>query len=183
MEHMEYNGTNTLEQIGKFNRVMLLAPDNYWRHTVTYLLKVTNGMGPDTWWVNMIPQCLRNNILLLDVREAAIIHDYMYGLINKSYTYKEHLLYKEYADRLFLCNLMRIIEDNYNKERKDIGFLGFIERWFVKRRYKARKKEATKVYTLVADHGTSAFFANKYIDSDGRVKPRTKRIEVPNDED
>ena len=150
------------ERIGNFNKIKLLAPTNYWNCGTRYLSRITNGMGPNTWWVNWCPSSVRNQILLLDVREAAVIHDYMYGLKHRGWSLKEHKAYKKLADDLFIANLMRIIENNYAIEKADIGFFGFLDRWYTKKSYQARKVLARDLYSLVVEHGDKAFFVGKH---------------------
>lgn len=77
---------------------MLYAPDKYYLLSPAMRRELVNGAGskgygwlvPDTIWG-------------LSIREAANIHDYMYSLGTS-------IEDKEQADRVFLNNMLRIIE-------------------------------------------------------------------------
>lgn len=146
---------------GKFNKVLLTAPVDYWACTKKKVLKRVNGMGPDTWYVNVIPGKIRNQIILLDVREAAYIHDYMYGVKHKGWSIEEHLAYKELADQLFIENLLDIINDNHDKELQNIYWFKAIQRWFINARYESRIKIAREYYGYIVLAGDDFFLANK----------------------
>ena len=146
---------------GKFNKVLLKAPTDYWMQDNETILKETNGMGPDSFWVNWIPEKLRNQVLLLDVSEAAYIHDWMYSVEHEGWSKADHMLYKHLADEIFLYNLFSIIESNYDKELLNVKYFKRIQKWFIKKRYLARKEEAKKLYYLVDHYGLVAFLADK----------------------
>lgn len=111
----------------------LFSPPEYWQLTQEAKDRICNGMGAkDSALAKLIP----NKRYGLDVTEAGNIHDYMYhvGL---------DLADKEEADRVFLNNLIRIIN-------KQGGWLAFF-----------RRRRALKYYEAVHHFGGPAFWANK----------------------
>jgi len=147
---------------GKFNKVELEAPIDYWMQTNEWLGKNTNGMGPDCWYVNIFSSKMRNQLLLLDVKEAAVIHDYMYGVKHEGWSLKQHLEYKKFADEMFLSNLYTIINDNHNKELQKVRWFKWLQVWFINMRYEARNESALGLFYLVqSQEGDQAFLKNK----------------------
>ncbi len=111
----------------------LFAPKYYYLLTPEEKKDICNGMGAkDSVLSAMVP----NTMWFLDVTEAGNIHDYMY-YIGKTIEDKEE------ADRVFLNNLMRIIN---NKG----GWLGPL-----------RRRRAMKYYEAVYYFGGSAFWEGK----------------------
>jgi len=79
--------------------IKLFAPSSFWRSDPKVIEAVTNGCGPQGWKVDVIP----DKILGLEITIACRIHDWMYG----QGTCMED---KATADRVFLNNLLRIID-------------------------------------------------------------------------
>ncbi len=112
---------------------LLYAPDMYWKLTKAEKSEICNGVGPKgLGWL------FPNTNWLLDMSEAADIHDYMYNI-------GESLNDKREADNIFLENLILII----NRESR--------YEWVRKRRL----CRAELMFQAVDKFGESAFFANK----------------------
>lgn len=79
--------------------IELYAPEGYWQTLPEVLKQITNGCGTSGWKGALVP----DTIYLLDIKPACNIHDYMYaaGLT---------LAAKKEADRVFLNNMLRIID-------------------------------------------------------------------------
>ena len=77
----------------------LYAPPDYWRLSSLQKEAICNGCGPNSWKIDIVP----DNPLGIPFREPCNIHDYMY------YVGKTHED-KEVADRVFLNNMMRVIQ-------------------------------------------------------------------------
>ena len=77
----------------------LYAPAAYWAMSAEARAEIVNGCGPSGWKSKFIP----NKILWVDVRRACDIHDFMYHLGQTDAD-------REEADRVFLNNLLRIVE-------------------------------------------------------------------------
>ena len=111
----------------------LYAPPLYWSLSPEGKADLCNGCGAKGFgW--MVP----DSMWLLDISEACDIHDFMYAVgVDESD--------REEADRVFLNNLLRIIEANtrYN-------WLKLL-----------RKRRAAKYYHAVRCFGGPAFWKNK----------------------
>jgi hypothetical protein len=120
----------------------LFAPPSFWdlpeafRSTVMTACGAGKGIGN---WV--IP----DKIFGLRITEACKIHDYMYA---QGATIEE----KEQADRVFLNNMLRLIEADYHKSRIPIwrGILASL-----------RRHAAITYYNAVHDFGGPAFWKGK----------------------
>ena len=111
----------------------LFAPVGYLDLTPLEKKGICNGMGAkDSALSALIP----NTMWFLDVTEAGNIHDYMYHVGTT-------IADKEEADRVFLNNLMRLIN---NKG----GWLSFL-----------RRRRAIKYYEAVFYCGGDAFWEGK----------------------
>ncbi len=112
---------------------LLWAPDEYWNLPPEEKKDICNGVGPRVFGY-LIP----DTIWLLNVSEAADIHDYMYHV-------GKNLDDKNRADEIFLNNMIRIIEK---------------ETWWnwVK---KCRCRRARMMYKAVKYFGEPAFWAGK----------------------
>jgi hypothetical protein len=78
----------------------LYAPAEYWKLSQSALQEICNGCGPaEGWKQKYIP----DHILWISIKEACDIHDYMYH-IGQTNTDREE------ADRVFLNNMLRIVE-------------------------------------------------------------------------
>lgn len=80
-------------------KACLFAPENYVWATPEIRAMVANGCGPGGWKIDLIP----DTIWGLSITEACNIHDWMY-------TTGETLADKEEADRVFLNNILRLID-------------------------------------------------------------------------
>jgi len=125
-------------------RVCLFAPPVYWELSPESRKLLTNGCGPKKFG-SLIP----NTMYGLSVKEACNIHDFMY---RDGHTLAD----KEAADRVFLNNMLRIIEDE--SRCRIIKVL---------RRYRAMT-----YYTAVRDFGGPAFWSGKNKPEElGRLMP------------
>lgn len=77
----------------------LYAPEGYWAALPETLKQITNGCGTSGWKGALVPE----TIYFLSVKAACNIHDYMYAA-------GRTLADKAEADRVFLNNMLRIIE-------------------------------------------------------------------------
>ena len=114
----------------------LYAPPAYWKYTRAQLVEIVqvNGCGPDGWKNSLIPDCL----LLVSISEACDIHDFMY-------VFGDTEADREEADRVFLNNMLRIVE-----EQSGCWFTLFL-----------RRKLALHYYSVVRDMGGTYFWADK----------------------
>jgi hypothetical protein len=80
-------------------KVKLFAPSSYWEASPEVLKQVTNGCGTSGWKGALVP----DTIYFLSIKAACNIHDWMYA-IGKT------LADKKEADRVFLNNMLRIID-------------------------------------------------------------------------
>lgn len=81
------------------NPYQLFAPKSYWQASDTKKAKIANGCGPDGWktfWGV-------NKTFGLSIKKACNIHDWMYHFGKNEED-------KDKADRVFLNNMIRIIE-------------------------------------------------------------------------
>lgn len=110
----------------------LYAPPRYWDLSEKTRQLLSNGCGTDGWKGKLVPESMYG----LNISAACDIHDYMY-LIGETQVDKEE------ADRVFLNNLLRIIENRG-------GWLA----WF-------RRRRALKYYEAVEQFGGPAFWNEK----------------------
>ena len=114
----------------------LYAPIPYGTLSASARAELVNGCGSSAARFDFVP----DNILGLDIYEACCIHDYMY-------TMGSSLADKEEADRVFLNNLLRLIE----AETSSIGKLLKMP----------RRRRALVYYEYVTAFGGPAFWAGK----------------------
>jgi hypothetical protein len=114
--------------------VELYAPQSYIQATPEERRQVVNGCGAGGWLRHLVP----DRIYGLKVEEACDIHDWMYAT---GLTIED----KELADRVFLNNLLRIIDAN--------------TRWGWLRRL--RYLRARKYFEAVQHFGGPAFWKGK----------------------
>jgi len=110
----------------------LFAPAEYWRLTDEQKRGICNGCGSSGAFGWLVP----DTMYLLNVRRACDIHDFMYE-VGKTQADKEE------ADRVFLNNMVRIIN----------GRGGLFRR--------LRLRRAKKYYLAVYHFGGSAFWDGK----------------------
>lgn len=113
---------------------VLYAPASFKLASKEELQETCNGCGPSGWKLDLVP----DNIWLLYIGDACNIHDWMYS---KGRTIED----KEGADRVFLNNLIRIIDRDKS-------------RWRDKRKM---KDKAYGYYLAVKKFGGPAFWRNK----------------------
>ena len=113
--------------------VKLYAPADYWDILPTVRRKIVNGCGPSGWKGKYIP----DNLLFLSIKEACDIHDWMYWA-------RKTEADREEADRVFLNNMLRIVEAESN----------FATRFI-------RRRLALHYYSVVRDFGALYFWADK----------------------
>jgi hypothetical protein len=99
---------------------------------------LSNGCGPASMKIKLIP----DKIFHIDFREACDLHDccYHFGATIED---------KQVSDRLFLFNLLTIVDNYCNK---------FKSKFF---QYMEYREAAIIYYKAVADWGESAFFEGK----------------------
>jgi len=112
----------------------LFAPKRYWELTKELREAITNGCGTGGWKGKLVP----DHLWFLNIKEACNIHDYMYYV-------GETIQEKDEADRVFLNNMLRIID-----------FAGGL--WILQRR---RRRLAIIYYEAVKNFGGPAFWASK----------------------
>lgn len=111
----------------------LYAPKEYWQLTADAKKLICNGCGTSGWKGRLVP----SHLLWLSIKEACDIHDYMYHV---GVTLDD----KDEADRVFLNNMLRIVEGQ--------------SIWFLRR---PRRHMAMDYYGSVRDFGGPAFWAFK----------------------
>ena len=113
----------------------LFAPKSYWISTDAERHAIVSGCGPGTGWKAML---VPETIYGLSVHEACDIHDWMYhlGLAIQD---------KDEADRVFLNNMIRIIDSRTSW------------RWL----RVLRLRRAKAYYLAVCTFGGPAFWAGK----------------------
>ena len=110
----------------------LFKPKGYSALSAGEKHKICNGCGSKGLGGWLVP----DSIWGLNITDVCNIHDYMYS---RGTTLQD----KEYADRVFLNNLVRKIDDN--------------NKWF---RF-LRRRRALKMYWVVKTFGEAAFWDNK----------------------
>jgi hypothetical protein len=99
----------------------LYAPELYWRLTPEQRHEFSNGCGPGRGVLNFL---IPDKLLGLSIHVACDIHDFMYVT---GTTLKD----KDEADRVFLNNMIRLIDDS------SFSFLNYIRLRMAKRYYDA----------------------------------------------
>lgn len=114
----------------------LYAPDSYHLASPEERAKYTNGCGPEGWKLD-VGVFLRFLMWLvrLDWKPACLVHDWMYA---EGSTIED----KDEADRAFLNNMLRIVDDKGGP------------RWLRRR----RRALAVTFYAAVAELGGPAFW-------------------------
>jgi hypothetical protein len=113
---------------------VLYAPEGYWKLSGEDKKLICNGCGPQGH-LDFIP----DSIYFLNISEACNIHDYCYEIS------RSNIKDKEWSDRIFLNNLLRLIE--------------------VKTKWRwlkwLRRKRAYNYYLAVKHFGSVAFWVDK----------------------
>ncbi len=120
----------------------LYAPESYWTTTQEEIDRMTGGCGPGGWGDFLVPDNLDWPVPGgMSIFKSCRIHDYCYA-IGKT------LADKEAADRIFLNNMLRQIDN--------VGYanFGYIIRW-------RRRKRAWVYYKAVKRFGANAFWSTK----------------------
>lgn len=112
----------------------LYAPVGYWQLTAAARAELTNGCGPSGWKNGLVP----DNLLWINISSACDIHDWMYYVGQTEAD-------REEADRVFLNNMLRIVE----AESANIFTLTI------------RRRLALHYYGAVRDFGAPYFWAEK----------------------
>lgn len=132
------------------NQLRLFAPASYWTCTEATRREVVSGCGPGRGWkAFLVPETLWG----LSIRAACDIHDWMYHL-------GETVDDKKEADRVFLNNMIRIIEAR--------------TRWSWLKRMRLRR--ARIYYLAVCWFGGPAFWARKNRPDEERCIEEIARI-------
>lgn len=113
---------------------MIYAPPAYKKLTPKQVAAITNGCGPGGWQIDLVPDTLWG----LDITAACNIHDYMYHV-------GEDIADKKEADRVFLNNMLRLIDAQTKC------------RWLKR----LRRSRAETYYFAVDIFGGPAFWAGK----------------------
>lgn len=79
----------------------LFAPVSYWQALQSVRDQLTNGCGTGGWKSDLVP----DSILGVDISEACNIHDWMYVMGST-------IAAKDEADRTFLNNMLRLINED-----------------------------------------------------------------------
>ncbi len=111
----------------------LFAPAEYFQLSPAAHKAICNGCGTSGWKGRLVP----GHLLWLSIKEACDIHDYMYHVGNS-------IADKEEADRVFLNNMLRIVEAES---------VWLLRRW--------RRHMAIDYYGAVRDFGGPAFWTDK----------------------
>lgn len=123
------------------DEIKLYAPEAYWRLTAAQKTEICNGCGTKGLCGLVVP----DTIYGLCITPACDIHDYMYHV-------GETLADKQEADRVFINNMLRLI----NAGR--FGWVKWLRRW-----------RAMTFYTAVCDLGGPAFWSGKQPANEGTV--------------
>lgn len=140
-------------KIGKFTKCLLSADMDYWGMSTKEIKKKYNGIGPESFLINLLPRFLRNSVWLADFGEIGYIHDHRYS--NKpEVVNNDHYLadYKRLADKELLNNGIRIAK--YYKKNP-----GWFVRCFVSTNwlYNQRLRRLNIYYDLCCKHGDEYF--------------------------
>lgn len=113
----------------------LFAPAAYWQLTAAGRAELElNGCGPDGWKNRLVPE----RLLGVAITAACNIHDYMY-IVGETEADREE------ADRVFLNNMLRIVEAESAN-------------WLTRT---LRRRLALHYYAAVRDFGGPFFWADK----------------------
>lgn len=112
--------------------IELYAPERYWRLTEEIRAEITNGCGTR----GLIGLLVPDTIWGLSIKAACNIHDWMYAV-------GETIEDKKEADRVFLNNMLRLIDNGW---------------WWLK---KPRIIRARTYYNAVKICGGPAFWSGK----------------------
>ena len=115
--------------------VKLYAPQDYWKLSPDAHKEICNGCGPAGGWKR---KYIPDHLLFISIKKACDIHDYMY-FVGKTEADREE------ADRVFLNNMLRIVET-------ESSF------WWTKA---LRRRLALDYYAAVRDYGAVYFWADK----------------------
>jgi len=121
----------------------IYKPKSYINASKGLKKEVCNGCGPGGWKFDLIP----DTIYGLSITEACNVHDWMYY---EGKTKDD----KRRADRIFLENVLWIIDNYYSKSK---AWYKGLMRWL-------RRRRAYKYYEAVADFGNSAYEKGKKAD-------------------
>jgi hypothetical protein len=113
---------------------VLFAPKEYWALAKEQHIRVCNGCGTKGLCGLLVP----DTIWGLNITDACDIHDFMYHV-------GKDLGDKELADRVFLNNMLRLVDENTS--------------WKWLKRLRARR--AMTYYKAVVELGGPAFWSNK----------------------
>jgi hypothetical protein len=80
-------------------KALLYAPESYWKLTPEQKSSIVNGCGPGKVLGILVPDSLWG----LNITEVCNIHDYCYAM-------GESIKDKNEADRIFLNNMLRVID-------------------------------------------------------------------------
>jgi len=113
----------------------LYAPAEYWELSPEARKEICNGCGPAGGWKR---KYIPNHLLFVSISSACDIHDYMYfaGQTNED---------REEADRVFLNNMLRIVEAESTN-------------WLTRT---IRRRLALDYYATVRDYGAQYFWVGK----------------------
>jgi len=128
--------------VEKTIELKLYAPAGYWEVLPEVRALVTNGCGTSGWKGALVP----DTIYFLSIKAACNIHDWMY-------TVGRTLADKKEADRVFLNNMLRIVEHAGG--------------WQILKT--ARRTRAREYYQAVRLFGGPAFWDGK--NNEGTVNP------------
>jgi len=151
-------------KLGKFTTVPLSGIIQYWNMTKDDIKKKYNGIGPENFWLNLIPRIFRNSVWLSDFGEIGYIHDCGYDKKPENISDEELMKYK-YERDIELRNNGNIIADYYYMHP------GWFASHFVSLKWlrKQRKERIQYYYELCRDHGEEYF-----ITGDKRKLPNKK---------
>lgn len=138
-----------LFETGKWLPIVLKAPAFYWGMTKEAIDNTTNGIGPDNWLINLIPEKWRSTLFNMDLEEPANIHDLGYSYLSSSWNKERYLEWKKLQDRTFYENNLAAI--SYYRQ---IGRISWVEQFLANR-------VAWLMYTAVKMGGMKAFMKNK----------------------
>ena len=113
----------------------LYAPSIFFKEPIETLVDICNGCGAAGAKFDFVP----DKIYGTSIGKACIIHDYMYYI---GTTVED----KEEADRVFLNNMIRLIEEDSHKWYKPTAL---------------QRRRALKYYEAVTYFGGAAFWAGK----------------------
>ena len=112
----------------------LYAPAEFWGTQPEILRKMVNGCGPAGWKGRLIP----DHLLFVSIKTACDIHDWMY-------LHGQTEADRDEADRVFLNNMLRIVEAKSNN-------------WLTRA---IRRRLALHYYSAVRDSGSVYFWDDK----------------------